>query len=128
MSATKILWGQILAVSTVVVAVVWAATEWTAWQLAFQPQLGQPLSRVLSYDTKSKRLFVCSGCGTTGRDNPNSICVCGAKFPDNKTYGPGMHSGLRCIRNLDLSLSPRAIVASEALISDDHSIQVALAA
>ena len=42
MNATKILWGQILAVSTVVLAFVWAATEWTAWQLAFQPQLGQP--------------------------------------------------------------------------------------
>ncbi len=42
MSATKILWGQILAVSTVVLALIWAATEWTAWHLGFQPQLGQP--------------------------------------------------------------------------------------
>ena len=42
MNATKILWGQVLAVSTVVLAFVWAATEWTAWRLAFQPQLGQP--------------------------------------------------------------------------------------
>ncbi len=42
MNATKILWGQVLAVSTVVLGFVWAATEWTAWRLAFQPQLGQP--------------------------------------------------------------------------------------
>src|ERR1700731_1948754 len=40
MSATKILWGQLLFASVVVVAFLWAATEWTAWRLAFQPQLG----------------------------------------------------------------------------------------
>jgi type IV secretion system protein VirD4 len=42
MNATKILWGQILPVCTVVLALIWSATEWTAWQLAFQPQLGHP--------------------------------------------------------------------------------------
>jgi type IV secretion system protein VirD4 len=40
MSATKILWGQLLLVSMVVLAFLWAATEWTAWRFAFQPQLG----------------------------------------------------------------------------------------
>src|SRR5258705_1616731 len=40
MSATRILWGQLLLVSVVVLAFLWAATEWTAWRLAFQPQLG----------------------------------------------------------------------------------------
>src|SRR6516164_7695179 len=40
MSATKILWGQLLFVLVVVLAFLWAATEWTAWHLAFQPQLG----------------------------------------------------------------------------------------
>lgn len=40
MSATKILWGQLLLVSMVVLAFLWAATEWTAWCLGFQPQLG----------------------------------------------------------------------------------------
>jgi type IV secretion system protein VirD4 len=40
MSATKILWGQLLLVSTVVLAFLWAATEWTAWRLGFQHQLG----------------------------------------------------------------------------------------
>ena len=42
MSATKILWGPVLLVSAVVLAFVWAATEWTAWRLGFQPQLGNP--------------------------------------------------------------------------------------
>jgi type IV secretion system protein VirD4 len=42
MNATKILWGQVLLVCTVVLAFIWSATEWTAWQLAFQPQLGHP--------------------------------------------------------------------------------------
>ena len=42
MNATKILWGQILVVSLVVLAFVWTATEWTAWRLGFQSQLGAP--------------------------------------------------------------------------------------
>src|SRR6202163_1113493 len=42
MNATKILWGQVLLVSAVVLAFVSAATEWTAWKLGFQPQLGHP--------------------------------------------------------------------------------------
>jgi len=42
MNATRILWDQILLVSLVVLAFVWTATEWTAWRLGFQPQLGAP--------------------------------------------------------------------------------------
>jgi type IV secretion system protein VirD4 len=42
MNATKILWGQVLLVSATVLAFVWAATEWTAWRLGFQPGLGHP--------------------------------------------------------------------------------------
>ena len=42
MNATKILWGQILLVCAAVLAFLWAATEWTAYELAFQPQLGHP--------------------------------------------------------------------------------------
>ena len=42
MSATKILWGQILTVFAIVLSAIWAATEWTAWRLGFQPQLGAP--------------------------------------------------------------------------------------
>ncbi|HQT62099.1 conjugal transfer protein TraG [Acidiphilium sp.] len=42
MNATKILWGQVLTVSLVALAFVWGATEWVAWRLAFQSQLGRP--------------------------------------------------------------------------------------
>jgi type IV secretion system protein VirD4 len=42
MSATKILWGQILTVFLIVLATTWGATEWTAWRLGFQPELGAP--------------------------------------------------------------------------------------
>ena len=40
MSATKILWGQILTVFAIVLTTTWSATQWTAWRLGFQPQLG----------------------------------------------------------------------------------------
>ncbi|WP_427144810.1 conjugal transfer protein TraG [Rhizobium pisi] len=42
MSATKILWGQILTVFAIVLLTTWAATEWTAYRLGFQSQLGPP--------------------------------------------------------------------------------------
>jgi type IV secretion system protein VirD4 len=42
MSATKILWGQILVVFTIVLATTWAATQWTALRLGYQSQLGAP--------------------------------------------------------------------------------------
>ena len=49
MNPTKILWGQILLVSATVLGFIWAATEWTAWQLAFQPQLGSPWFSLLGW-------------------------------------------------------------------------------
>lgn len=42
MSATKILWGQILTVFAIVLMTTWAGTQWTAWKLGFQAQLGPP--------------------------------------------------------------------------------------
>ncbi|KRQ96104.1 conjugal transfer protein TraG [Bradyrhizobium jicamae] len=42
MSATRILWGQIACVLTVVLITMWTATQWTAWRLGYQPQLGHP--------------------------------------------------------------------------------------
>ena len=47
--ATKILWGQIIIVSLVVVGFIWAATQWTAWRLGFQPQLGAPAIDILGW-------------------------------------------------------------------------------
>ncbi|MFA7603904.1 MAG: conjugal transfer protein TraG [Novosphingobium sp.] len=42
MSATKILWGQVITVFLIVLAAIWAATQWTAAALAYQPELGAP--------------------------------------------------------------------------------------
>ena len=42
MQGSKILWGQILIVGLVALLFVWAATQWTAWRLGFQPELGDP--------------------------------------------------------------------------------------
>lgn len=42
MSATKILWGQVITVFLIVLAAVWGATQWTAAALAYQPELGPP--------------------------------------------------------------------------------------
>ncbi|BAI96836.1 conjugal transfer protein TraG [Sphingobium sp. TA15] len=49
MPATKILWGQILAVLSIILVCVWGATEWVAWRLAFQPELGQPWFRLFGF-------------------------------------------------------------------------------
>ena len=42
MRGGQILWGQIALVSIIVLLTTWAATQWTAWQLGFQAQLGEP--------------------------------------------------------------------------------------
>ena len=49
MNATKILWGQVLLVSAVTLAFIWGATEWVAWRLAFQTQLGLPWFEFLGW-------------------------------------------------------------------------------
>ncbi|MGH6991098.1 MAG: IncP-type conjugal transfer protein TraG, partial [Stellaceae bacterium] len=76
MNATKILWGQTVGVGAVVLAFLWAATEWTAWRLAFQPQLGHPWFELLgwpiyhppaffwwwfAYDAYAHHIFVVGG-------------------------------------------------------------------
>src|SRR5665213_294791 len=76
MNATKILWGQIIAVTGTALLFLWSATEWTAWRLAFQPQLGSPWFRLFgwpfyqpqsffwwwfSYDAYAHEIFVQGG-------------------------------------------------------------------
>lgn len=41
-SATRVLWGQIIVMFVIVLVAVWGATQWTAWRLGFQAQLGSP--------------------------------------------------------------------------------------
>jgi type IV secretion system protein VirD4 len=76
MSATKILWGQVLLVTSLILTFVWAATEWTAWRLGFQPELGHHWFAILgwpvypppaffwwwfAYDAYAHRIFVEGG-------------------------------------------------------------------
>ncbi|RVB80642.1 MULTISPECIES: conjugal transfer protein TraG [unclassified Mesorhizobium] len=42
MPATKVLWDQVLAIFLIVLSTTWGATQWTAWHLGFQSQLGPP--------------------------------------------------------------------------------------
>ena len=42
MTPTKLLIGQILTVFAIVIAGIWFATEWAAWKLAWQAELGHP--------------------------------------------------------------------------------------
>ncbi|MEF9605432.1 type IV secretory system conjugative DNA transfer family protein, partial [Paracoccus sp. PXZ] len=46
MSATRILWGQIITVFLIVLVTTWTATQYVAWELGFQVQLGSPWFRV----------------------------------------------------------------------------------
>lgn len=46
MRATRILWGQVLLVLAIVLFTTWGATQWTAWRLAYQPELGSPWFRL----------------------------------------------------------------------------------
>jgi type IV secretion system protein VirD4 len=42
MTPTKLLIGQILIVFAIIILGVWAATQWAASMLAYQPELGSP--------------------------------------------------------------------------------------
>jgi type IV secretion system protein VirD4 len=46
---TKIHWGQIVTVFSIILFFLWAATQWTAWRLGFQEQLGIPWFELTSH-------------------------------------------------------------------------------
>ena len=46
---TKIHWGQIVTVFSIILIFLWAATQWTAWRLGFQEQLGSPWFELTSH-------------------------------------------------------------------------------
>ncbi len=46
MPATKVLWGQIVVVFSIVLMTTWGATQWTAWRLAYQFELGRPWTEI----------------------------------------------------------------------------------
>ena len=130
MSATKILWGQLLFVSVVVLAFLWAATEWTAWRLAFQPQLGpawfmierwpiyQPLAFFIwwfKFDAYAPRIFIQGGCiaasgGIAAMGVAIMLSVWRAKEAQHvTTYGSARWADTREVRRAGL-LGPDGVV------------------
>ena len=57
MQGSKILWGQILIVGLVALLFVWAATQWTAWRLGFQPELGDPWFSLFGWPVYAPPVF-----------------------------------------------------------------------
>jgi type IV secretion system protein VirD4 len=57
MTGTKVLWGQVFAVFLILLFAVWTATEWTAWRLAWQSQLGHPWFSLLGWRVYSPPAF-----------------------------------------------------------------------
>lgn len=56
---TTILWGQILLVCSAALLFVWAATQWVAWRLGYQPQLGPPLTELFGWPVYAPwRVFI----------------------------------------------------------------------
>ncbi|MBZ9801174.1 conjugal transfer protein TraG [Mesorhizobium sp. ES1-6] len=49
MPATRILWGQVLTVLLIVFVTTWCGTQWTAWRLGFQAELGPPWFELAGY-------------------------------------------------------------------------------
>ena len=78
MSSTKVLWGQTCVVLGIVLLTMWAATQWVAWKLGFQPRLGPPWFEPISgmpiypppaffwwwyaYDAYAPRIFLQGAC------------------------------------------------------------------
>nr|GAJ37596.1 type IV secretory pathway, VirD4 components [Bradyrhizobium sp. DOA9] len=61
MSATKIIWHQVFLFCLVVLAFLWASTEWTAWRLPFQPRLGAPWFTVGGWPVYQPAAFLSGG-------------------------------------------------------------------
>lgn len=93
MSARKILWGQVLLVGAAVLGFIRAATQRTASQLGFQPQLGHPWFQFFgwpfyqppaffwwwfSYDAYAHDIFV-EGGFVAGAGGVAAIAVAGAR-------------------------------------------------
>lgn len=78
MSSTKVLWGQTCIVLGIVLLTMWAATQWVAWKLGFQPRLGRPWFELVdglpiyyppaffwwwyAYDAYAPRIFLQGAC------------------------------------------------------------------
>lgn len=130
MSATRILWGQLLFASLLVLAFLWMATEWTAWRLGFQPQLGpawfmiwrwpiyQPLAFFIwwfKYDAYAPTIFL-QGAGIAASGGIAAIVVAiglsvwrAREAQHVTTYGSARWADARELRRAGL-LGPEGVV------------------
>ncbi len=128
--ATTILWGQILIVGLVALLFVWAATQWTAWRLGFQPELGEPWFSLFGwpvyippaffwwwywYDAYAPRVFV-EGAIIAGAGGIVSILVAiflsilrAREASDITTYGSARWAETKDVAAADL-LKPDGVV------------------
>ena len=118
MSATKILWGQVLLVATIVLVFLWAATEWTAWQLDFPGTARAAMVRIprlafyrplafwwwFAYDAYAHDIFVDGGfIAASGGIAAITVSVWPAREVKRiKTYGSARWSDKRDIRRSGL--------------------------
>src|ERR1700761_3604535 len=130
MSATKILWGQLLFATLLVLVFLWTATEWTAWRLGFQPQLGpawfmigpwpiyQPLAFFtwwFKFDAYAPTIFIQGGCiaasgGLAAMVATIILSVWRAKEAQHvTTYGSARWADAREVRRAGL-LGPDGVV------------------
>src|SRR3546814_2508455 len=65
MTPTKLLIGQIIVVFAIVIAGLWAATQWAAAMLAYQPQLGLPWFTLFHTPVRSEERRVGKECVST---------------------------------------------------------------
>jgi type IV secretion system protein VirD4 len=124
MSGTKILWGQITVVALIVLTAVWGATQWTAWRLGFQPQLGMPWFELwgwpvyyppafflwwFSYDAYARAIFqeggiIAASGGFVSIGAAILMSVLRAREADNvETYGSARWATPAEIRNAGLT-------------------------
>jgi type IV secretion system protein VirD4 len=127
---TRILWGQVLAVGLTAGLFLWAATEWTAWRLAWQPGLGHALIRVagirlyapwklfwwwFAYDAYAPKVFAVGGAiAAAGAPAAMAVAVAmslwRAREPlDASTYGSARWATERDVASAGL-LGPDGVV------------------
>jgi type IV secretion system protein VirD4 len=125
-----VLWGQVLAVSVVAAGFLWAATEWTAWRLAWQPELGAPWTRVaglriyapwrlfawwFAYDAYAPKVFAVGGAiAAAGAPAAMAVAVAmslwRAREPkDASTYGSARWASAKDVAAAGL-LGPDGVV------------------
>ena len=118
MSATKILWGQVLIVGLIALGFVWAATEWTAWRLAFQPELGRAWFRVLDWPVYPPPAFFWwwFAFDAYAQNNPRAV----PKFDANGDPKSGSYTDTESSAEFDTAISALTIDKTEP--SPEHEL------